>query len=210
MPHVIPSPAHEPENRSSDGEFGPLFRMSVACYHESIAAGVFDDSQVELLEGVLVEKVPKDPIHAAVNNIVADLVRPLCPASFVVRLQDPVTTDDSEPEPDVTVVRGEQKDYLRRHPGRAETVLLVEVSTSTLVRDRGLKQRVYARAGCQLYWIVNTVDREIEVFSNPMSARPRSGYRERSVYHLGESVPVVIDGQLRGALAVDAIIPDAR
>lgn len=118
-----------------------------------------------------------------------------------------MTTRDSEPEPDVYVVRGELGDYDNRHPGPADTPLVVEVADSTLARDRGLKQRIYARAGVPVYWIVNLVERAIEVHAKPASTAKSPKYRQRQVFAANDDVPVVLDGELVGTLRVADILP---
>ena len=75
--------------------------------------------------------------------------------------------DYNEPEPDLCVVRGESDDYTDRHPGPGDIALIVEVAESSLSRDRGEKGENYGRAGIPVYWIVNLVDRRLEVYSNP-------------------------------------------
>src|SRR5438105_9467158 len=96
----------------------PIFRLSVDQYHAMIHAGILtDDDPVELLEGWLVAKMPKNPPHRAVTRLIRQVLERLVPAEWYVDSQEPITTDDSEPEPDVVVVRGETRHYLDRHPG---------------------------------------------------------------------------------------------
>jgi Uma2 family endonuclease len=77
--------------------------------------------------------------------------------------QEPITTADSEPDPDVMVVRGARRNYRERHPGPGDVGLVVEVADTTLQRNRGVKLRLYAAAGIPTYWIVNQSERRIEV-----------------------------------------------
>lgn len=84
-----------------------------------------------------------------------------------MRTQGPIGLDDeSEPEPDVAVVPGTVDDYLREHPARP--VLTVEVSESSLGMDQRHKGSLYARAGLSDYWIVNLIDRVLEVYREPV------------------------------------------
>ena len=108
-----------------------------------------------------------------------------------------------EPEPDVAVVRGSNEDYRHRHPGPADVGLLVEVSLTTLDLDRGQKLAAYATAGIPIYWIVNLVDRQVEVYTGPGPG----AYQARVDYKPGQAVPLVIDGQHLGDIAVDDILP---
>ena len=91
-----------------------------------------------------------------------------------------------EPEPDIAIVRGTDADYRRRIPTAADVALLVEVSDSTLGQDRGMKLAAYARDGIAVYWIVNLVDRQVEVYTRPVKA---GRYRSRKDYKPGQHVP---------------------
>jgi Uma2 family endonuclease len=113
--------------------------------------------------------------------------------------------DFDEPEPDVAAVRGSRHDYGDRIPGPEDIGLLIEVSDSTLPYDRGEKGMAYARGRIPVYWIINLIDRQVEVYSRP-SAR---GYRSRRVYKPGQEIPVVIAGAEVGRIAVAAILPPA-
>jgi Uma2 family endonuclease len=91
--------------------------------------------------------------------------------SWRIRVQLPLALGpDSEPEPDVSVVRGTPRDAPSGHPTTA--ALVVEVADSSLRLDRGPKARVYARAGIADYWIVNLIDRVLEVHREPSGPRP--------------------------------------
>jgi hypothetical protein len=91
-------------------------------YHRLVQAGVLEeDEPVELLEGWIVEKIPRNPLHDAVVSLILNRVlAPRLPAGWFCRGQSAITTTDSEPEPDIAVVRGNERDYLARHPGPAD------------------------------------------------------------------------------------------
>ena len=132
---------------------GPLFRLSVEQYHAMIDAGVLtDDDPVELVEGVLVFKMPKKPPHTFVVEAVSEWIRAGLFPGWFFRQQEPITLEDGEPEPDGVIIRGPRQDYRTRHPGPADIALVIEVSDTTLRRDRGMKLRSYARASIQVYW----------------------------------------------------------
>jgi len=107
-----------------------------------------------------------------------------------VRGQGPVALDDeSEPEPDVAVVPGSFRDYATGHPSRP--VLVVEASESSLAFDRYHKGSVYARAGLADYWIVNLVDRVLEVYRDPVQDSAAAfGWRYRSLETLAPEASV--------------------
>jgi Uma2 family endonuclease len=145
-----------------------IWRLSIEQYHAIIQAGILtDDDSVELLEGWLVFKMPKNPPHRATTRLVRTALENILPAGWYVDSQEPITLSNSEPEPDIVVVRGDTRQYLDRHPGAEDIALIIEVSDTTLQRDRTVKKRIYARAGISIYWIVNLVEGLVEVYSQP-------------------------------------------
>jgi len=173
-----------------------------------IEADIIDeDTPVELLEGWLVQKMGRNPPHDLATGQLQDLLPPLLPPGYFVRIQGAVTTDTSEPEPDGMVVRGKRRDYAKRHPGPKDSVLIAEVADSSLRRDRGWKKRIYARARVAVYWIVNLVDNQVEVYTEPTGPAKQPDYRQRTDYKPGDKVPVVIDGRVVGQLLVDDLLP---
>jgi Uma2 family endonuclease len=162
---------------------GTPHRFRVDAYHRMLEAGILsEDDHVELLEGVIVEMSPQGAAHA---DIVTKLTRLLVLSlghSFDVRPQVPLTLgEQSEPEPDIAVVTAEAR---RRgeHPHHA--LLVVEVASASLSRDRDVKARLYARASIPEYWLVD-VEREcIEVYREPDAVQGR--YRSREVRSGGE------------------------
>jgi Uma2 family endonuclease len=145
-----------------------IWRLSIEQYHAIIQAGILtDDDSVELLEGWLVFKMPKNPPHRVTTRLVRTALENILPAGWYVDSQEPITLSNSEPEPDIVVVRGDTRQYLDRHPGAEDIALIIEVSDTTLQRDRTVKKRIYARAGISIYWIVNLVEEQVEVYSQP-------------------------------------------
>lgn len=173
-----------------------------------IDAGILtEDDPVELLEGYMVQKMPKNPPHRVSTRKTRIALEKTVPTGWYVDSQEPITTMESEPEPDVTVVRGNSDDFAQRHPGPEDIGLLVEVADSSLARDRGPKKIIYARANIPVYWIVNLIDRQIEVHTDPTGPAEQPDYRQRQVYKPDESVPVVLDGKEICKLEVNALLP---
>jgi Uma2 family endonuclease len=184
-----------------------LLPLTVEQYHEMVRAGILsDDDPVELLEGLLVKKMPKNPPHRAVTRGATKLLESLYPSGFYVDSQAPITLASSEPEPDVLVVRGASEQFKERHPGPADLVLVVEVSDSSLQQDRVAKKMVYAGAGISVYWIINLVDRQVEVFTEPTGATESPDYRVAHIYKAGDRVPVSIDQRSIGAIDVKKLL----
>jgi Uma2 family endonuclease len=185
-----------------------IWRFSVDQYHAMIQTGILtEDDPVELLEGWLVTKTSKNPKHRAATRLVRQALERIIAPGWYVDSQEPLTTVDSEPEPDVTIVRGETRQYLDRHPGPQDVALVVEVADSSLQRDRSLKKRLYAVAGIPVYWIVNLLANQIEVYTEPSGPTEKPDYQRQQNYSLTDVVPVVIEGQEVGRLAVQELLP---
>ncbi|MEX2175089.1 MAG: Uma2 family endonuclease [Pirellulaceae bacterium] len=187
----------------------PVVPLSLAAYHALLRAGVYvSGDQVEFLEGFVVPKMTKGPAHERARRKLRRLLEQLISAEYFVDEQGAVTTGDSEPEPDVFVVRGSVDDFSDRHAGPAEVALVVEVADSSLRRDRTLKQRVYARANVPVYWIVNVADRSVEVLTSPSGPAGDPRYGAQATCAAGDEIPVVIDGRELGRIEVSAIFGD--
>ncbi len=198
---TAPSMFHQPMK-------GPAALTSVEQYHAMIQAGAFAKNEsVELLEGRLVPKMPKNPPHTISTRRTLRLISEILPPQWEADSQEPITTDDSEPEPDVSVVRAGARDHLGRHPIPTEIGKVVEVSDTTLVRDRGVKKVVYARAAIAIYWIINLVDRCIEVYTDPTGPMEKPDYRTCRIYVENETIPVTLDGVELGTLEARQLLP---
>ncbi len=179
-------------------------QITVDEYERMAAAGVFNEpKKIELIDGYLVTKMPKSPEHGFSTKEVLKALERLLPPGWTWRQEQPVRIPVyDEPEPDVAIIRGADADYRHRIPEVADVGLLVEVSRTSASADR-LQGNYYARGGIPIYWIVNLVDRQVEVYTDPGP----TGYATRKDFPSGQQVPVVIDGQQCGQIAVDDILP---
>ncbi|MEG4243346.1 Uma2 family endonuclease [Microcoleus sp. MON2_D6] len=185
-----------------------ILRLSIEQYHAIIQAGILtDDDSVELLEGWLVFKMPKNPPHRATTRLVRTALENILPPGWYVDSQEPITLSNSEPEPDIVVVRGDTRQYLDRHPGAEDIALIIEVSDTTLQRDRTVKKRIYARAGIAIYWIVNLVEGLVEVYSQPLVEVEQPDYSQRLDFGRSAVIPIIIEGREIGAIAVNSLLP---
>lgn len=187
----------------------PVRRFSVAEYHLMIEAGVFaDDYRFELLEGWIISKsMTRLPPHDVAIDLLQEWLSRNVPPGWRVRIQSAITLGDSEPEPDLAVVRGVARDYLARHPGPGDLALVVEVSDSSLREDQGLKARVYARAGLPTYWIVNVAEGRVEVHTDPTGPGRSPSYRSIEVVGPDGAIPLVIDGREVARVAAREVLP---
>ena len=200
---IIPSP-----RKVAAVPVDPIWRLSVKQYHEMIRTGILtDDDPVELLEGWLVVKMPKNPPHRLATQLTRQALERLAPPGWFVDAQEPITLDDSEPEPDVVVVRGDRRDYADRHPGPRDVALVVEVADTTLQRDRTFKKRLYALSAVPVYWILDLAGGQLEVYAEPARQLEDADYQQRSVYAPLDEVPLVIEGREAGRLLVRELLP---
>jgi Uma2 family endonuclease len=187
----------------------PVRRFTVDEYHRMIQSGILkEDNPVELLEGWIVAKMSRNPPHDVAVALAQAALSIVLPQAWICRGQSAVTTTDSEPEPDVAVVHGPIRRYVTNHPSPADMGLVVEVSDSTLTRDRTLKARLYARAAIPFYWIVNISDRQIEVYSEPTgsdSSEPH--YRQHQDFDASGAVPLILDGRAVATIPVADLLP---
>jgi len=160
----------------------PIRRIKRVEFQELAAAGHFDDERVELLFGVVVEMPPTDPphdagiyhVHRRLSRLIGDRAQVQCQASFAA-------SEDSQPQPDVFVVPL-GRDEWTEHATSAH--LVVEVSNTSIRRDRGLKARLYALTDVEEYWIVNLPRGEVEVYRD----REAGQWRTKTTHGRGETI----------------------
>jgi Uma2 family endonuclease len=173
-------------------------------YERLIDHGFLDEHDpIELIDGLLLVKEPQPSPHRTAVLLVAKALERAFGEGWFVQTLSPIILDRrSEPEPDVCVVRGSPRDYIESHP--RQPGLIVEVALSGLRIARGRKAAVYARARIGDYWIVNLVDRVLEVHREPARpgpARARWGYAD--IHRLGA------DATITPLAAPAAVIPVA-
>jgi Uma2 family endonuclease len=176
-------------------------------YERLVDLGAFERDPVELIGGQLIVAEPKGSEHATAVDMAYDALRSAIPAGWIVRGQNPLALDDeSAPEPDLAVVRGSRADYRHAHPARP--ALIIEVAESSLGFDRIAKGSLYARAGIVDYWIVNLVDRVLEVYREPgADITAPYGWRYMSVERLTPPSSVAPIGVPAAPIPVAALLP---
>jgi Putative restriction endonuclease len=184
-----------------------LYRFTVEQYHRMIEQGILNENdRVELLEGWITAKMTHNPPHDCSVLLAQTELLARLSADWVVRVQSAITMRDSEPEPDLAVARGPGRRYARTHPRASDLALLVEVADTTLEADRTEKGRLYARSRIAVYWIINLIDSQVEVYTEPRAGRTPI-YRQRKDYGIEDSVPLIITGKDLGAIAVRELLP---
>jgi len=185
-----------------------IWRIPRARYDAMVASGALEeDDPIELLDGLLVVKERQTPRHAATASAVEHTLRSVFIRGYHTRMRSPIALDDmSEPEPDVSVVRGRIRDYVNEHPAKA--ALIVEVADASLAKDRLVKAPLYARAGVADYWIVNLVNQVLEVYRRPVKVSShRLGWKYGSVRLLRRGATVTPLAAPRAKIRVADLLP---
>lgn len=195
----------------------PVCTVTVAQYHAMIRAGTLAaDRPIELLEGCFAEKAIKNPRHRVAMRKTRLALERIVPAGWSVDVQEAVTLNDNEPEPDIAVIRGDTSELLDRHAGPSEIALLIEVADTSLERDRTWKKRIYASAAVPVYWIVNLIDEQLEIYAGPSgpasgssatTAQASPSFASCTILRAGENAPLILDGQHIGEIQVDDLLP---
>ncbi len=186
-----------------------LYRVTARQFEAMCASGVFPEgAHVELLGGLLVDKMTKHTPHVITLGGTDDAVRRFLPPGWHVNVEQPLGLGRFwRPEPDLAVVRGLRRDYRRRYPGARDLAFLVEVADTTYAKDRGVKWRRYAAARVAIYWLINLLKDQIEVYSDPAGRGMSAVYRQCRIYGRDAEIPVVLDGREVGRIAVKDILP---
>ena len=185
-------------------------RITLDEYHRMAEAGIFtEDDSIELLEGILIQKSPKTPAHAASTDLFGMIFARLIPDGWFWSSGNPmpIPEADSEPEPDIQIVRGRPRDYSSQGHGPRDVALVIEVAETSYAYESGLKLQVYARAAVLISWIVDLDRRVLEVFTEPTGPAPQAFYRQHRIYEPDDEVPLVLDGRKVARLNVRDILP---
>jgi Uma2 family endonuclease len=187
--------------------------FTVEEYDAMLRVGILREGEpFELLGGQICKKMPKSAEHMAATTLTLHaLYRVLPPGRHAVQEHAVIISDYDEPEPDVTVRRGDLPDYNHRKATAEDIALLVEVAVTSLETDRGKKLRAYAAAGIPTYWIINLNRRCIEVYTAPRGGDTDGAgytYAHREERTASDQVDVVIAGVVVGQINVAAIVPE--
>lgn len=177
--------------------------ISVEEYDRMIEHGILTaKDKVELLNGVIIKKMPKGTKHASANDRLTRFFYKLLNDRVIVRNQNPIWLNEfSEPEPDIVLAVPDNNFYAERHPTPEDIFLIIEISDSTLGRDRFAKGLAYAKAGIRQYLVLNIQDQTIEDYCEPAE----DGYQSKQTHHIGESFKLVAFPEIE--IKVDELLP---
>ena len=149
-------------------------------------AGILTErDRVELIHGRIIAMMPIGPWHSASNRKLLHTLRSLYGDRAQLSEGDPVgLSEDSEPQPDLTVLRWRDDFYAQSHPGPADVILLIEVADTSRAFDLGTKLDLYASHGIQEYWVIDGVQKCVRVFQDPKDGT----YRIQKTHLPGETI----------------------
>lgn len=175
-------------------------------YYRMAELGLFRGQRVELIAGEIIEMPALNPPHAMATKLTEKVLEAAFGRRYHARVQQPLSLGiNSDPEPDIAIVSGSPRAY-RTHPTTA--ALVVEVSDSTLRYDQNDKGSLYAAAGLQEYWIVNLVDRQLEVYRRPVpDANESHGFIYDDVTFFGPTDSAAPLARPRARVAVADLLP---
>jgi len=179
-------------------------RLAVDDYLGMVRAGDLDgDDRVELLEGVVVEKMAKNPPHVLGTKRTCKALAGVLPPGWGIAKEAPIRLADSVAKPDVAVLRGDDDGYALRLPRPEHIGLIVEVADTTLQEEQTTKMAIYASAGIPAYWIANVPASCLIACSEPSG----SDYLVRPVYGPNDFVTLILDGRQVARIAVKYLLP---
>lgn len=184
----------------------PVRRFTVDEYHRLLKLGFFaEDESFELLEGWIVPKIRKSPIHCFISEFLNRHLQRTLPEAWRLCCCSPITLADSEPEPDHSVLRGPHSRFAERHPHAEDALVVIEIADGCLPRVRGIKRRIYARAGIATYWVVDVEAECVEVYTKPEQSL--ASYRYRDQFRVRDCVTIMSQGERLTEVHVSDLFP---
>ncbi|ACK69876.1 protein of unknown function DUF820 [Gloeothece citriformis PCC 7424] len=144
-----------------------LVKWSVEDYHRMIQAGILNKYNCELLAGEIVVMSPEMPIHYNIAKRGTKYLEDLLGHRAEIRFNGAITLPDSEPEPDIAIVKPPHSKYDNHHPYPEDIFWLIEVANTSLKKDLELKSLIYAQAKIPEYWVINLKTKRLIVFRQP-------------------------------------------
>ncbi|AFY80362.1 Uma2 family endonuclease [Oscillatoria acuminata] len=166
-------------------------RFTIQEYHRLTELGFFQEGdRIELIQGEIIQMGTKEIVHSVCNTLLVRELFNLVGRQATLQNQDPLSLPpNSEPEPDIALVKNRADDYLSGHPTPEDVILVIEIADSSLRYDREVKLPLYAKSGIADYWIFNLVNNTLECYSEPYQDNRESfGYRQRRIVLPNEQV----------------------
>ena len=173
------------------------YRFTRKDYYAMGDAGLFENQRVELIDGEILLMSPQKGPHAASAGRLTEMFVKQAPDGIIVRCQLPLKLGGrTEPEPDIAIVKGSWDEFIESHPKTAE--LVIEIANASVNYDRKNKGSLYAKAQIPEFWLINLIDKCVEVFRKPVKAKDQIfGYKYSScqILRSGETIsPLFLPG----------------
>lgn len=162
------------------------YKWSIQDWHQLIDSGVLEDKKIELLQGDIINMSPEGIPHSGTSKSVSSYLRELLENKACISEAHPITLDNSEPEPDIAIVRLPEEEYLHHHPYAEDIYWLIEIANKSLAKDLGQKAEIYARNKIAEYWVIDLVNNRVIVHTDPEAKQ----YRQKTVHTSGIIQPV--------------------
>lgn len=178
------------------------YLFNVDEYHQLIEVGILGpEDRIELIHGELTMMPPIGPEHSSYTRRLTNLLPRKLPDNVVLQMNEPVTiAPGSEPQPDAAIVKAKPDNYRKAHPTPKDVLLIIEVADSSSNFDNKVKGKLYGKAGIPEYWIIETAENLVRVFTDPS----KEGYRTIREFHRGDKVKCGTVPQLQ--LTVDDLL----
>ena len=166
-------------------------RFTITEYHRLVDLDFFtEDDRIELIKGEIIKMAAKGKAHSVCNTRLYKELFKLLEEKATIRGQEPIIiTNNSEPEPDLVIVKNRPDDYFSNHPTPSDIFLVIEVADSSLKYDQEVKLPLYAEVGISDYWIFNLIAYHLECYCQPyQDLQGTFGYRHKSITLPNESV----------------------
>jgi len=168
-------------------------RFTIREYHQLIELGFFsEDEHIELIEGELIIMSAKGTKHTTCCTKLLRELMQIIGNQATLKCQDPIVLpDDSEPEPDLVIVKNKEDDYLSNHPTPEDIILIIEIAETSLFYDQQIKLNLYAKADIQNYWIFNLIDNQLETYTKPYrKLQGDFAYRQQMIFLVNQTISI--------------------
>jgi Uma2 family endonuclease len=163
--------------------------ITVDEYYQMAEFGILKpDEKVELINGEIIKMSPVKSKHGAyVSRIIRLMYKYIADDLATFRSENPIQLSNySQPQPDVIIAKYAENDYENTHPTIEDIYFLIEVSDSTLKYDQTQKAKLYAKHKIPVYWIVNLVKNQLEIYENPIDEK----YSTKTILKQGDKVVI--------------------
>lgn len=182
-------------------------RISVDEFRQRLEVDPGLAGEFELLEGKVARRIGRSLRHDGAIEKLQEVLLPLIPAGWELQAGGYISSGPSFVTPDTMIVKQRLPEVSHLPISESDVTMVIEVADATLASDRRGKGRIYSRADIPFYWLLNVLDRQLEVFTRPSGPVQMPGYQEQRVYRPDEDVSLVIATGELGVVRVTNLLP---